>query len=343
MLAAMPLAGLAFAKAPAAEEKPQQPVSKISPATIDDSLEITGETIDARQIKTRMTVGVMVNGKGPYRFLIDSGADRSVIGSALARNIGLAPAGAVTLHDIAGSSRVETVRIESLQVGSSEMFGIEAPALMEHDLGAQGLVGIDALSEHRLSLDFVADTVTIQDPRRPERTIGGSDEIVVTAQRRKGQLILTEARIGKNNLNAVIDTGAQITIGNSALYNRVFGSGKLPKPVPITLTSVTGQAIQAQLAVLPELRISRLTLENVPVAFIDVPPFRMFGLAESRRFYSGPTCSRRSAAYRSTSAIARCDSSSADCDPVQMIVSASSADSGRLRVIVTLVEKSVSL
>jgi predicted aspartyl protease len=277
----MPLAsaGPAFAL-PAAEEDPRQLSPKIAPAVIDDSLEVTGEAVAARQIKTRMAVGVMVNGKGPYRFLIDSGADRSVIGAALARAIGLKPSGAVTLHDVAGSSRVETVRIETLQVGSSEMFGIEAPALLEQDLGAQGLVGIDALSEQRLSLDFVANTVTIQDPRRPERLTAGMDEIVVTARRRKGQLILTEARIGKDNLSAVIDTGSQVTIGNSALYNRVFAGRRPPPVIPISLTSVTGQVIQAQMAVLPNLRIGKLTLENVPVAFTDIPPFRLFGLAD---------------------------------------------------------------
>jgi predicted aspartyl protease len=282
MLVANPVGGTGSASAPnpATEEKPQQLSPKISPAVIDDSLEITGESIAGRQIKTRMTVGVMVNGQGPYRFLIDSGADRSVIGAALARTMGLRASGAVTLHDIAGSSRVETVTIDTLQVGSSEMAGIEAPALLESHLGAQGLVGIDALSEQRLSIDFVANTVTIQDPRRPERSIGGLDEIVVTARRRKGQLILTEARVGKDNLSAVIDTGAQVTIGNSALYNRVFSRRNHPTPVPVTLTSVTGQAIQAQMAILPDLQVGRLILRNVPVAFIDVPPFRMFGLAD---------------------------------------------------------------
>jgi hypothetical protein len=175
---------------------------------------------------------------------------------------------------------VETVRIDTLQVGSSEMFGIEAPALLESDLGAQGLVGIDALSEQRLSIDFVANTVTIQDPRRPERAIAGVDEVVITARRRKGQLILTEASIGKNSLSAVIDTGAQVTIGNSALYKRVFASRKPPVSIPLTLTSVTGRSVEAQMATIPTLRVGSLTLLNVPIAFIDVPPFRLFGLAD---------------------------------------------------------------
>jgi predicted aspartyl protease len=287
LLAAFPLdeAGRASPPKPPAREKSRQlPTTvgapMISPAAIDESLEVTGEAVAARQIKTRMSVGVMVNGKGPYRFLIDSGADRSVIGAALARAAGLPASGAVTLHDVAGSSRVETVRIDTLQVGSSEMFGIEAPALLESDLGAQGLVGIDALSEQRLSIDFVANTVTIQDPRRPERAIAGVDEVVITARRRKGQLILTEASIGKNSLSAVIDTGAQVTIGNSALYKRVFASRKPPVSIPVTLTSVTGRSVEAQMATIPTLRVCSLTLLNVPIAFIDVPPFRLFGLAD---------------------------------------------------------------
>jgi predicted aspartyl protease len=282
MLAGMPLSGSALslqASLPPAQSA-RPPASVISPAVIDDSLEVTGEAIGAKQINTRMAVGVMINGKGPFRFLIDSGADRSVIGASLATSIGLPSARAVTLHDIAGSSRVETVRIDSLQVGSSEMFGIEAPALLEQHLGAQGLIGIDALSEQRLSMDFVAKTVTVQDPRRAERSAWGQDEIVVTARRRRGQLILTEARIGKAELSAVIDTGAQVTMGNSALHARVFGRRNPPKAVPVKLTSVTGQPIEAQLAYLPELQIGRLKLMNVPVAFVDVPPFRLFGLAD---------------------------------------------------------------
>lgn len=284
--AALLLAGaLLLAVRPAASqpqlrETPPATSPKIAPAVIDETLEVTGEAIAARQIATRMAVGVLINGKGPYRFLIDSGADRSVIGAGLAKAIGLEPAGTVTLHDVAGSSRVETMRIESLQVGSSEMFGIRAPALLEQHIGAQGLIGIDALREQRVSLDFVAKTVTVQDPRRPERSLSGTDEIVVTAQRRKGQLILTQATIGRGNLSAVIDTGAQVTIGNSALHARVFGGRKAPKSVQVTLTSVTGQLIQADLAYLPQLRIGQLTLFNVPVAFVDVPPFKLFGLAD---------------------------------------------------------------
>ena len=61
-----------------APPNPQMP--SLPPAVIDNTLAIGGDDIKARQVETRMTVEVMVNGRGPYRFLVDSGADTSVVG-----------------------------------------------------------------------------------------------------------------------------------------------------------------------------------------------------------------------------------------------------------------------
>lgn len=249
----------------------------IPPATIDNTLEITGETVRAREIETRLSVPVLVNGQGPFRFIVDSGADRSVVGAALARRLGLPVRGEALLQGMAGSSMVQTVRIDTLSLGRTTIPGIVAPALAEADLGAEGILGIDALAEQRLRLDFAAKSITVEDARRPEPYADGA--IVVTARRRKGQLILTELDVGIGRIYAVIDTGAQVTMGNAALRARVF-AGHTPPPVTVVeLTSVTGQKLSADLIVFPLIRIGGLTLTNVPVAFADAPPFRLFGLA----------------------------------------------------------------
>lgn len=251
-------------------------VPTIPPATIDDSLDIVGDSLDARQIRTRMFVEVKVNDRGPFRFLVDSGADRSVIGLVVAGQLALPPGHPVTLQGMAGSSRVDTVRVDTLGLGSSTIHDIVAPALPERYLGAHGLLGIDALAEQQLMLDFDAKKVTVQDSRRP-LPARADDEIVVTARRRNGQLILTEASVGSTRIYAVIDTGAEVTMGNSALAARVF-RGRAQKAQPITLVSVTGQSIVANLSILPRVKIGGVFLQNVPVAFVDAPPFRLFGL-----------------------------------------------------------------
>ncbi len=288
------LLALALAAAPVAEPA-------IPPAQLDDTLEVTGEEVGARQVQSRMLVPVEINGAGPYRFIVDSGADRSVIGSDLARRLALPAEGMVMLHGMAGVSRVATVRLDRLRVGTSEIPGIVAPALPERFLGAQGLLGIDALAEQRLMLDFEKRTITVQDARRPASP--SADEIVVTARRRKGQLILTQVEVLKRPIYAVIDTGSQATIGNAALRARLGGRHR--PATPVTLVSVTGQTIMAEEMIVPEIRIGRVTLRDVPLAFADVPPFAMFGLAKQPAMLLAPIRWRRSAACRWISAPAR--------------------------------------
>jgi predicted aspartyl protease len=251
----------------------------ITPATIDDTLEVVGKSVAARQVNSRMEIGVLVDGKGPFSFFVDSGADRSVIGSALAGRLNL-PAGRTVLLNSMGAPRhVQTVHVDTLGVGGSNIRDVAAPVLPEQFIGAQGLVGIDALSGQRLTLDFQQRTITVQDTRAPEAFQGSADEIVVTARRRKGQLILTQANASGTNLAAVIDSGAEVTIGNEPLRAKLMRRIKTP-PMSTTLLSVTGDPIRADLLIVPSIGIGGVTLRDVPIAFVDVPPFRLFGLAE---------------------------------------------------------------
>lgn len=248
-------------------------------AMLDDTLEIAGETIVAERRDTRMAVNVVIDGRGPFRFVVDSGADRTAIGERLAAALRLPAGRAVTLHGMTGSSRRDTALIGRLTIGSSVVEDIAAPVLPEAALGARGLLGIDALRGQRLMLDFEKQAITIEDARRPVKAL--ADEIVVTARRRGGQLILTQARAGGVGIRAVVDTGSQLTIGNFALRDALFRRRKPPVMTMATLVGVTGQAIAVPYAIVPEMRIGGIVMRNVPVAFADLPPFALFGLADT--------------------------------------------------------------
>ena len=274
--------GLTLLAAPAGAQvapPPPPPPPLIPPAQIDNTLEVAGAPVRVRVTNSRMTVPVFVNRQGPFRFLIDTGADRSVIGTAVARQLGLELGGMARMHHVAGSTLVGTVTIASLRVGSNEVIGIQAPALPEEYLGAQGIMGIDALREQLIAMDFDNRTITIQDPRSPQRSTMEAGEIVVIGRRRKGQLILTALQIGPVALDAVIDTGTQVTIGNTVLLDKLFSSRRRPPATLVNLFSVTGQIVPAQLIVVPQITIGTLIIQNVPIAFVDAPPFRLFGLA----------------------------------------------------------------
>ncbi len=262
---------------------PPPPV--VAPATIDNGLEITGDALEAEQLKKRMFIDVKVNASGPHRFLVDSGADRSVVSDGLAALLKLPAGESVRVQGMAGYRDVATFEVAALTLGSSEVGPIIAPALSSRHLGADGLIGIDALADQRLMLDFDKRTITVQDSRRPY--VASGNEILVTARRRKGQLIITQAAVDSREVSAVIDTGSEITLGNSALRRRLFGSGKPAGMQEIELLSVTGQVLKAEAMQMNNVQIGGMLLSNVVIAFADAPPFALFGLTDRPAIFLG--------------------------------------------------------
>ncbi|MFW2828948.1 aspartyl protease family protein [Sphingomonas sp. ID0503] len=247
----------------------------LSIAEVDDKLEIGGERIDARTVRTRMTVDVHVNGRGPFRFIVDSGADTSVIGTRVAGELQLPAGTSIVLNATTGSSSVNRVRVATLRLGSSEFEDLQLPVLDTVHLGADGLIGIDALRGQRLMLDFEAQQIRVEDASEPIRPSDG--EIVVTAHRRRGQLILTTARIAGQPVQAIIDTGSEVTIGNLPLRDRFAHRGWVKLP-PVVVSGATGAKVALETDQVKDLRLGPVLLENVPVAFAQVPPFLAFGL-----------------------------------------------------------------
>jgi hypothetical protein len=261
--------------------KPIDPAARMprpTTAQIDNTLAVGGEDIAARKVRSRMTVPVKVNGTGPYRFVVDSGADTSVVGLRIADALKLPPSGRVLLNGVTDSSYVDRVDVDEIALGPTSVSDLHLPVLRETDIGADGMIGLDALVEQRLVLDFEARTIAVDDGLRPLPRLRGDTEIVVTARLKKGQLILTEVKAGQTQLDAVIDTGSEITIGNSALRDKL--ARRYPSKVEkIEVTGVTGVVTNLELIRVPELRLGSVTLRNVPIAFADVTPFEVFGIS----------------------------------------------------------------
>ena len=92
-----------------------------------------------------MTVPVMVNGQGPFQFVVDTGADRTVVSEDLADRLGLPKAGTAKLHAMGGSADVRLVKIDTVQVSNNTARKVHAAALPKRNVGADGLLGIDSL------------------------------------------------------------------------------------------------------------------------------------------------------------------------------------------------------
>ena len=250
---------------------------ELPPAEFDETLAIGGEQIDARKLSSRMTVEVLVNGQGPYKFVVDSGADTSVIGERIAARLGLPDAEPALLQAMTERTMVDRVEVETLTLGPTNTHDLELPVLDERNIGAEGMVGLDALVRQRLMLDFDKRVITVEDGLVPVQA--RPNEIVVTARLKRGQLILTEVRALGQRVDAVVDTGTEVSIGNLALRDKL--KRRRPKSFKsIEIYGVTGAKATLEFAVVPLLKLGPVTFQNVPIAFADVPPFELFGLAD---------------------------------------------------------------
>jgi predicted aspartyl protease len=237
-----------------------------------------GTAIDlGKDAYQRMTVPVSISGSGPYKFVVDTGAERTVIARELAQNLRLDPSGTAHLHSMSEVSDIMTVLIPTLDVGGKSYHGIKAPELEQRNLGAQGMLGVDALQSQRVSFDFTRHEMTVVPSRRVEEKWDG-DAIVVTARSRFGHLVLVDASVEGQKVWVIVDTGAQASVGNNALRHALERHHRLPQTSPLTMVSVTGGKVVADQTVIRSIRLGDAFIRDMPIAFADVEPFRKLDL-----------------------------------------------------------------
>jgi len=235
------------------------------------------ETLKLKQDQTaRMTIDVMVNGQGPYAFLIDTAADRTVISRELATTLKLPSGPAVLMHEATGDDLVETAVIGHLQLGAHGVDHIEAPLLTAANLGAAGMLGVDSLRDLHIVMDFKTLRMSAE-PSRPEPV--EPDTFVVRGRSRFGQLILVDAALHGERIFVVLDTGSQQSVGNLALQ-RLLTTADVRQDLheQTEIIGVTGKRAPAELNIIGELRVGGLLIRHAPMAFAQLPTFNRLGL-----------------------------------------------------------------
>lgn len=220
----------------------------------------------------RMTVPVTIDGQGPFRFMIDTGSQATVVTEGLKEKLGLELIGTATLVGMASRVPVEIFEVNGLQFASRTFDNIEAPMLKERNIGADGILGLDSLQDLRVMIDFRTDTIAVDDAK----ALGGNQgfEIIVRARHRLGRLIITQAKIDGVTTAIIVDTGAQNSIGNRALQRKL----RARHQAEFVTTDVNGVDLVGNLALAKSLDIQGLRLQNLSIAYADAPAFEALGL-----------------------------------------------------------------
>ena len=284
------LGGLAAACA--TTPPPREPVISINLADTQPPPDATGTRLEtAFDEAKRMTVPVRLGNRGPFQFVVDTGANRTVIGVETAARCSLVADGFTPVHGIVGTQPAPLVKVPRLRVGQAQSTNLSLPVLPKASLGADGLLGIDVLKGRRMRLSFVRNTFEIGPSASGPSVnmLGGgggtriprrSEGIVVPAQYRSGQLVIFDADVDGIPVRAFLDSGAQITCGNEVLRDSLIRQrpGYEKRMSDTQLISATGQTSPAQLAMLPRLRLGGVGLNNIRAAFAPLHIFSLWAL-----------------------------------------------------------------
>lgn len=264
---------------PAPHPTPPATDVPLDPVTAEVAPFIQPFDLDATR---RMAVPVMVGDQGPFSFLVDTGAERTVIARELADRLGLAEGAKLRLATIGSSTTVISYRVAALRMTDLQLAAFDAPAFAGRHIGAAGLIGVDMLEERRILIDFRKETMSILETKRRARPIIRDDDaIVVTARRAAGRLILSDARLNGRRVDVIVDTGAQTSVGNLALQRLVAQQRQHRYPfTPTILNAVSGEAVPATQTAINRLVIEGIDINDLPVSFADSQAFRALGLKD---------------------------------------------------------------
>jgi predicted aspartyl protease len=282
------LVATALAAPVAAIEDNAQPVEPATatadaPSTVP-LLNFTDTTIDFLRIgiddAERMTLPVEIGQGGPYPFIIDTGSHRSIVATELAQRLSLVELPPVQIVSMAGRETVAAVHLDRIQFGSQVISDMPVLSIAHDALGGAGLIGLDGLKNKRVTLDFKKRQLAIGKSAPANFSNYDRNTIVVQAKSKLGQLILVNSRIDGKKVNIILDTGAEISVGNMALFRSLKQQKLVMPPTKVVIKSVTGQSIDAQFAVVRRIEIDSVNLSNVPMVFLDAAPFQELGLAD---------------------------------------------------------------
>lgn len=253
----------------------QQTQETLRPPVVVEGAEPKYVAPNTRDRIGRIWAPVMIDGKGPFRLVLDTSGSSSAIIPSVAERLGvsLQQAEKRRLIGVTGAADVPVVNVETMVVGDISLPGGKIPVVADAFGGAEGVLGPKGFADKRIFIDFLNDTIRIT--RSAGRVIEpGATRVPVKLDR--NQLLTFDIRVGGVKTKAILSTGGQRTIGNNALREALLKrarEGQEEDIVGVTLDVATGQSIAV-----PPIAIEDLTLRNVKITFAEPYIFEQWKL-----------------------------------------------------------------
>jgi predicted aspartyl protease len=236
-------------------------------------------TLPLQPFGTQPAVEVTVNGRGPYLFLVDTGAsgvariDYSVVEALKLPIVGQETASGATKG---GDAPIRRVAVRVLGVGDRRYRDLQ-PLSRSYNTSGEYLPDIGGI----LALNLFADELlTIDLPKRQMRITTGelpaANGRTILAYEERGGVMHVPIRIGKVSTTALVDTGTDRSIDLPASVIRQIALQDFPHPVGQS-EGVTGKIGIAEVTVDGDLQLGAHTFHNPSVTFSEAFEYPILG------------------------------------------------------------------
>jgi predicted aspartyl protease len=225
----------------------------------------------------RIWAPVWINEKGPFRLVLDTGANHSGVASQVADRLGipLDQSSPVWLRGVTGIEMVPTIRVDSFSVGDLVLSSTTLPILTDAMGGAEGVLATNEFQDKRIVIDFRHDRIDIRNSRG-ERT--PANFIAIPLERSSTGLLVFHAQVGGVRVQAIVDTGGQSTIGNLAMRDVLVRRRVQGRAVQIY--DVTAQAQTGELLPCPPIELGALTILDANITYGQMQVFEHWHLTK---------------------------------------------------------------
>ena len=229
---------------------------------------------------------VKINDQQTFEFIVDTGASQTVISGRLIDTLALTafPGASEALMGATGAGRTEVYALSSVEIDGKRKGLIRAIGQRAFPpLGtAQGIIGADFLADHVVDFDFPRNELRLLEASEIPSTRGWRI-LPITFNRRAFPVL--QGLIGGVPVTIILDTGAQLTIVNSAAASKLsqagdLGGAALPGHRP-QARGATGHAVSLQMRNFADFSVGDFKLDPQRIAVADLPVFNTLGLDET--------------------------------------------------------------
>lgn len=254
-----------------------------------DRSEMSSPATEVSMLSTEnVLLEVRIDGKGPYRFALDTGAaGGGRISPALAKTLGLKVVSQAITGDPSGQNRqtIDIVEAGSLAIGDATFRGVKLgvrelpPVPGRPQPESDGVLGIGLFQDFLLTLDYPARRVRIAKGELPP----ADGREIVDFEDRHG-VPSVKLQVGDLEVTADVDSGNMR--GELVLPASYIGKVPLEKdPVVVGRGRTASNEFEVRQATLKgAVRIGSQSVERPLVDFVEIFPYANVGHAFLRRF-----------------------------------------------------------